>query len=456
MRNSKVDMTSGPLLKNIILFAIPVMLGGWIQMFFHSADIIVIGQFCGSNSLSAMGATGAVSGLIINLFMGLSVGASVSVAHAAGAGEDEVVSRTTHTALLTAVMGGLIIAVIGVPLTKPVLRLMGTPSSVIDLAAVYMRITLGGSALSLLYNFGAAILRAVGDSRRPLYFITIGGAVNVVLNLFFVLVFKMDVAGVALATVLSNGLSAFLVLYTLYKRTDACKLILSKLRVYKEPLKKIIRIGLPTGLQNSMFSIANIIIQSSINSFGEALMSANVAGQNINSITNVAVTGFNNAAINFVGQNIGAQKYKRVRKVISTCMWLTVAAGATMGMIMTVFARPLLGIYITDSAEAIEYGIIRMRLVGLPYVIFAAYDVFSATLRGMGKSALGMMISLMGTCVVRIIWIFTVFSIPRFHTPAVLYISYPLSWSVSFIGMLICVLACLRKLPKTDKEDIPI
>ena len=249
MKNSKINMTSGPLLKNIILYAIPVILGGWLQMFFHSADVIVIGQFCGSASVGAMGATGSISALLINLFMGLSVGASVSVAHAVGSGDTDVARKTVHTAMLTAVFGGLCIALIGVPITKVLLRLMDTPLGVIDLSAGYMRIILGGSVFSMIYNFGAAILRAAGDSRKPLYFIAIGGGANVLLNLFFVLVLKLDVLGVALATVMSNGLSSFLVVRTLMRRDDVCKLVIKELRICKEALFKIIRIGLPSGLQ---------------------------------------------------------------------------------------------------------------------------------------------------------------------------------------------------------------
>lgn len=453
MKNSKINMTSGPLLKNIILYAIPVILGGWLQMFFHSADVIVIGQFCGSASVGAMGATGSISALLINLFMGLSVGASVSVAHAVGSGDTDVARKTVHTAMLTAVFGGLCIALIGVPITKVLLRLMDTPSGVIDLSAGYMQIILGGSVFSMIYNFGAAILRAAGDSRKPLYFIAIGGGANVLLNLFFVLVLKLDVLGVALATVMSNGLSSFLVVRTLMRRDDVCKLVIKELRICKEALFKIIRIGLPSGMQNSLFSIANVILQSSVNSFGEAMMSAHTAGSNINSITNVALSGFSTAAINFVGQNIGARQYKRVRKVIFTCLRLTVAVGAVLGVVVFIFGEPLLSIYITDSPQAIEYGLIRMKYVGLPYLIYAAYDVFSSALRGMGKSALGMVISLIGACAVRILWVLVVFGMPRFHTPTVLFLSYPVSWTASLILMMTCVLICLKKLPKTDHTD---
>lgn len=453
MRNSKVDMTSGPLLKNIILFAIPVMLGGWIQMLFHSADVIVIGQFCGSNSLSAMGATGAISALVINLFMGLSVGASVSVAHAEGAGEADMVRKTTHTAVLTAVAGGLIIAAIGVPSAKMLLRIMDTPETVIDLAAVYMRITMGGSVFSLVYNFGAAILRAVGDSKRPLYFISIGGTVNVVLNLFFVLVFHMDVAGVALATVISNGVSAFLVLRSLANRTDACRFFVSRLGIHKESFKKILRIGIPSGIQSSMFSISNVIIQSSINSFGEAMMSANTAGGNINGFMATAVTGFGTAVINFTGQNMGAKKYRRVREVIFTCFKISAVLGLVLGIGTYIFGRPLLSIYITDSPEAIAYGFTRMKFMCIPYVFYATYDVFSASLRGLGKSALAMTMSLCCICLARVVWIYTVFA--AFRSPEVLYLSYPVTWLLTAIGMGTCVLRCLRKLPAYDEQVKP-
>ena len=450
MGKSKVDMLSGPLLKNLIIFAIPVIIGGWVQLLFNAADVIVIGQFCGSASIGAMGTTSAISGLVINMFMGLSAGVTVTVANAAGGGDHDMIQKAVHTAVLTAIIGGLIIAAVGVPLTKPLLRMIDTPESVIGKAAIYMSIILGGNIFNLLYNFGAAILRAVGDSRRPLYFITASGALNVLLNLFFVLVLKLDVAGVALATVLSNGVAAYLVLRSLAKRTDACKLFLGKLRIHKDSFKKILRIGIPSGVQASLFSISNVLVQSSINSFGEAMMSAETAGGNINSFMISAVTGFDTSAINFVGQNMGAKNYRRVRKVAFTCFLVSAIMGLTMGIGTYIMGRPLLSIYITDSPQAIAYGIVRMRFMCLPFVFYAIYDVFSATLRGLGRSAVAMTVSLCCVCLVRSVWIYTVFN--RFRTQQALYWSYPVTWILTAVTMAVCVWLALKKLPKTEAE----
>ncbi|MBR4303930.1 MAG: MATE family efflux transporter [Clostridia bacterium] len=452
MRNSKVDMLHGPLFKNIVIFAIPVILGGWMQLFFHAADVVVIGQFCGSASVGAMGATGAISNLIINMFMGLSAGVTVTVANAAGSRDDNMIQKAVHTAILTAIIGGLCVACIGVPMAPTLLRWMDTPVGVIGKSTLYMRIILGGNLFSLLYNFGAAVMRAVGDSRKPLFFVTISGALNVLHNLFFVLVLKMDVAGVALATVIANATSSFLVLRSLSKRTDACRFVISRLAIHKESFKKILRIGIPSGIQASMFAISNVIIQSSINSFGEAMMSANTAGGNINGFMANAVTGFGTAAINFVGQNMGAKKYHRVRRVIWTCVRISSVLGLVLGSITYIFGRPLLGIYITDSPEAIAYGFTRLKYMSIPYTFYAIYDAFSASLRGLGKSSLAMAMSLCGTCAVRVLWIYTVFA--AFRTPDVLYLSYPISWCLTAIGMCTCVLLTLRKLPKHDMDEI--
>ena len=452
MRNSKVDMLHGPLFKNIVVFAIPVILGGWMQLFFHAADVVVIGQFCGSASVGAMGATGAITNLIINMFMGLSAGVTVTVANAAGSRDDNMIQKAVHTAILTAIIGGICVACIGIPMAPTLLRWMDTPAGVIGKSTLYMRIILGGNLFSLLYNFGAAVLRAVGESKKPLFFVTVSGALNVVLNLFFVLVLKLDVAGVALATVIANATSSFLVLRCLSRRTDACKLFFGKLAIHKQSFKKILRIGIPSGIQASMFAISNVIIQSSINSFGEAMMSANTAGGNINGFMANAVTGFGTAAINFVGQNVGAKKYHRVRRVIWTCFRISAVLGLVLGTVTYIFGRPLLGIYITDSPEAIAYGFTRLKYMSIPYAFYAIYDAFSASLRGLGKSSLAMAMSLCGTCAVRVLWIYTVFA--AFRTPDVLYLSYPISWCLTAIGMCTCVLLTLRKLPKHDMDGI--
>ena len=452
MRNSKVDMLHGPLFKNIVAFAIPVILGGWMQLFFHAADVVVIGQFCGSASVGAMGATGAISNLIINMFMGLSAGVTVTVANAAGSGDNNMIQKAVHTAVLTAIIGGLCVAAIGVPLAPTLLRWMDTPASVIGKSTLYMRIILGGNVCSLLYNFGAAVMRATGDSRRPLFFVTMSGLLNVVLNLFFVLVLHMDVAGVALATVIANGTSAFLVLRSLSKRTDAFRFSFSNLRIHKEVFLKILRIGVPSGIQGSMFAISNVIIQSSVNSFGEALVAGNTANANINGFMANATAGFAVASLNFTGQNVGARQYKRIRKVIINCMCIAAGLGLVLGAATQLLSRPLLSLYITDSPQALEYGVLRSWYTSVPYVFYAVYEVFSATIRGLGKSTTSMVVSLGGIGVTRVIWIYTVFA--RWRTPGVLYLSFPVSWLLTALLMGMFLLRALRKVPNVD-EPLP-
>ena len=449
MKNKSVDMIRGPLLKNIVTFAIPVILGGWMQLFFNAADTIVIGQFCGSASVGAMGATGAISALVVNMFVGLSSGVSVAVANAAGSRDDDMIQKSVHTALMTAIIGGIIVALIGVPFAKDLLRMMDTPESVIDKSVVYMRIILGGNICSLVYNFGAAIMRASGDSRRPLFYITASGVLNVLLNLFFVLVLHLDVAGVALATVIANGASAFLVVRSLSQRTDAFRFFVSRLKIHKESFRKILRIGIPSGIQASMFAVSNVIIQSSVNSFGEALVAGNTASANINGFMANATTGFAVAAINFTGQNVGARQYKRIRKVIITCMEISAVLGLVLGGATYVFARPLLGLYITDSPQALAYGFLRTGYTCLPYVFYAVYEVFSASIRGLGHSTTAMIVSLGGIGIARVIWIYTIFA--RWRTPQVLYLSFPVSWLLTAIMMGVCLMLALRKIPNKDE-----
>ena len=452
MRKNNVNMISGPLAKNIIAFAIPVILGGWMQLFFNAADTIVIGQFCGSASVGAMGATGSISALIVNLFMGLSSGVSVAVANAAGSRDHDSIQKAVHTAVLTAMIGGVVVAALGVPLAKDLLRLMDTPESVIDKSALYMRIILAGNIFSMMYNFGAAIMRASGDSRRPLYFISFSGMINVLLNLFFVLVLHLDVAGVALATVIANAISAFLVLRSLSHRTDAFRFSILSLRIHKEVFLKILRIGVPSGIQGSMFAISNVIIQSSVNSFGEALVAGNTANANINGFMANATAGFAVASLNFTGQNVGARQYKRIRKVIINCMCIAAGLGLVLGAATQLLARPLLGLYITDSPQALEYGVLRSWYTGMPYIFYAVYEVFSASIRGLGKSTTSMIVSLGGIGVTRVIWIYTVFA--HWRTPGVLYLSFPVSWLLTALLMGMFLLRALRKVPNVD-EPLP-
>ena len=433
MHKSNQSMLQGPLFKSVVLYTIPIILTSFLQLLFHAADLVIVGRFCGSISLAAVGATGAITNLIVNLFIGLSVGAGVTVAQFLGAREDEAVSRTVHTALPAALISGALLTVIGVCLSPTLLRMMSTPEDVLPLSAIYMRIYFGGITFTMVYNFCASILRAAGDTRSPLIFLTIAGVANVALNVVFVTMFHMNVAGVALATTISQAISAVLVVGALMKRKDACRLELKKMRIYGLELKKIIRIGLPAGVQSSLFSISNVMIQSSINSFGGVLMSGNAAAGNIEGFVYVTMNAFHQTAVNFIGQNVGAQQYDRVKKVLWTCLGCVAVAGLVTSLSAYAFGERLLSIYITDSPEAIGYGMLRLSYVCILYFICGLMDVSTGALRGMGASVAPMIISVLGVCVFRIGWIATIFQIPAFHTPQCLYTSYPISWFITFV-----------------------
>ena len=432
MQKHSRSMIQGPLLPSIISYTIPLILTGLLQLAFNAADLVIVGRFCGSVSVAAVGATGAITNLVINLFIGFSVGAGVTVAHGMGAREEEAVHRTVHTAFPTALVGGGLLTVIGVLFAEDLLTMMGTPESVLPLSTVYMQIYFGGMVFNMIYNFVASILRAVGDTKSPLLFLTVAGVVNVGLNVVFVTVFHMNVAGVALATTASQAISAVLVTVTLMRRKDACRLYLGKLRFYKVQLLKIIRIGLPAGLQSSLFSISNVMIQSSVNSFGEVVMSGNAAAGNLEGFVYVMLNSFHQTTVNFVGQNVGARQYDRVKKTLYICLGCVTVLGLAASILMYSFAPQLLSIYITDSAEAIASGVMRMSVVCVTYFLCGLMDTSTGALRGMGASMTPMIISVLGVCGIRLGWIFTIFQIPQCHTPWWLYISYPFSWLVTF------------------------
>ena len=427
------NMLQGPLLGSIISYTIPIILTSILQLLFNAADLVVVGRFCGSISVAAVGATGSITALIVNLFIGLSVGAGVTVAHGVGSREDEVVHRTVHTAVPMALVSGAVLTVLGILLTEKLLTMMGTPENVLTLSTVYMKIYFAGITFTMVYNFAASILRAVGDTRSPLIFLTIAGVINVVLNLIFVTQFHMNVAGVALATTASQAFSAVAMVIVLMRRTDAARLIPGKMRIYGEQMRKMIRIGLPAGIQSSLFSISNVMIQSSVNSFGDILMSGNAASQNIEGFLYVSMNAFHQTAVNFIGQNVGAKQYDRVKKTVWISLGLVLALGLVMGTAICALGENLLSIYITDSAEAISWGLVRMKIICRFYFLCGLMDVSTGALRGLGASISPMIISVLGVCGVRIGWIATIFQIPRFHTPQCLYSSYIFSWALTFL-----------------------
>jgi putative MATE family efflux protein len=361
------------------------------------------------------------------------VGTGLTVARALGSRQDDEVFRYVHTALPAALVCGGILSVFGVIFSPALLKMMGTPEDVLPLSSLYMRIYFAGMVFNMVYNFCAAILRAVGDTKSPLLFLTISGVANVVMNLFFVLVCEMNVAGVALATTISQGISAFLVVAALMRRTDSCRLSLRKIRIYKKQLLSIFRIGIPAGLQGSLFSISNVIITSSINSFqSAAIISGNGTMQNIESFIVPINTGFSQAAPNFIAQNLGAHQYGRIKKAYRICIGYNLLFMFSASMLIYAFADPLLSLYITDSPDAIKYAMIRMYYVTLPYCLMGIMDNSSNALRGIGASMSAMFITLAGACGLRILWIYTIFQIPKCHNLACLYQSYPVSWVITF------------------------
>ncbi len=446
-----IDMLNGSLYTGILRFAIPVFLSTLLQNLFHTADLVVVGQFCGSVNVAAVTATTSLTNLIVSLFIGLSVGTGLTVARALGGRRDDDVFRCVHTALPSALICGGILSVFGVIFSPVLLKMMGTPQEVLPLSSVYMRIYFAGMVFNMVYNFCAAILRAVGDTKSPLIFLTISGVANVIMNLFFVIVCKMNVAGVALATAISQGISALLVVISLTRRTDSCRLMLRKMHIYKSQLLSIFRIGLPAGIQSSLFSISNVIITSSINSFqSAAIISGNGTMQNIETFISPINVAFGQAAPNFIAQNLGAHQFDRIKKTYRICLGYNVLFMLSASILIYAFADRLLSLYITDSPEAITYAMVRMRYITIPYCIMGMMDASSNALRGIGCSLAAMLITLAGACGLRILWIYTIFQIPKYHTLACLYQSYPVSWVITFAVESIMFFILVKKKARAD------
>ena len=447
----EIKMTEGTLWGKIALFTVPLMLTSFLQLLYNAADNVVVGRFAqdGEAALAAVGSTGALINLIVNLFIGLSVGTSIVVAQYTGAQKDREVHETVHTSVLISVIFGLILMVIGVTLAKPLLRLMSSPDNVIDLAAVYMRIYFAGMPFNMLYNFGSANLRAIGDTRRPMYILVFSGAVNVALNLVFVICFHMDVAGVALATIISQAISAILVTWCLMRASGSIRLDLRKLRVYPARLKELARYGMPAGFQGMLFSLSNVIIQSSVNGFLKTVMAGNTVASNLEGFVYAMMNTLYQASLTFVGQNVGAKKYHRVAKITLICGVYVTIVGVAGGIGVYRFGASLISIY-NNEPEVIQAGLNRLKWVCQPYVLCGYMDMLVGSLRGMGKSIMPMIVSLMGACVLRIVWIFTIFRAN--HTLNVLYASYPISWFVTALIHFICYIRVYKGLLRRGDE----
>lgn len=441
-RSYEMNMCEGPIFKKLIIFAIPLMLSGILQLLFNAADIVVVGRFSGSHALAAVGSTSSLINLLINLFIGVSIGSNVLVGRYYGANDYDNIEKSVHTSILTAAIGGIAMIFVGICLARPLLEMMGTPENVIDLSVIYMRIYFLGMPAFMIYNFGAAILRAVGDTKRPLYFLFVSGVVNVLFNLFFVIVLQMGVAGVALATIISQVISAVLIILSLMKSDGALRLERKKLHIHKDKLIMMLKIGLPAGLQGTIFSVSNVLIQSSINSFGSIVMAGNTAASNIEGFVYTAMNAIYQSALSFTSQNMGAKKYHRIDKILLQCLGIVCVVGLTLGIGAYVFGRPLLHLY-TTSEEVIQYGLLRMSMICSFYFLCGLMDVMVGSLRGLGYSIMPMLVSLTGACLFRVIWIFTIFQMEQ--TLVSLYISYPISWLLTAGTHMICYLVVRKK-----------
>lgn len=445
----EIDMCNGPLFGKIIVFALPLMASGILQLMFNAADMIVVGRFTGSNALAAVGSTASINNLIINFFIGLSVGTNVMVARHYGAGKRKELSETVHTAVLTALVSGVFLTIFGICISRPALTYMGTPPEVIDQSVLYMRLYFLGIPFMLLYNFGSAILRAVGDTRRPLYILFTAGVINVMLNLFLVIVFSLGVAGVAIATVTSHVVSSLLVVRCLIQ-SETSRLDLKKLRIIPAHLLDIVKIGMPAGIQSVFFGISNVMIQSSVNSFGSIAMAGNTASQNIEGFIGTGMTAFYQAAISFTGQNYGAHKMKRIVRVAWICEGMALVVGLLLGNAAILFSEQLLGLYSSDPA-VIAYGGRRLAIMAAFYFIAGMMDVIVGLMRGVGYSLIPMFVTLTGACLFRIVWLNTVFLM--IQTPECLYSSYPISWTLTGLVQLICFIVVYRKLRKRYPQE---
>ena len=434
-KNYEIDMCNGPLLGKILLFTLPLIASGILQLLFNAADMVVAGRYAGSIALAAVGSTSSLINLLINIFMGLSVGANVAIAHYYGANRTEDLSDTLHTSITLSIVCGLILMAVGIVFANPLLTMMGTPKDVLPYSVTYMQIYFVGMPVMLLYNFGSAILRAVGDTRRPFVYLLSAGVINVLLNLLFVIKFSMGVKGVAWATNISQAISAFLILRCLMNSDGVIKLEFNKLKIHKDKALRIARVGLPAGLQGAVFSISNVLIQSSVNTFGSVAMAGNTATMNIEGFIYNSMNAFHQTALSFTGQNMGAKKWQRVKKILWLCMICVTVTGVSMGTVGIILGHQLLGIY-TNDAEAIAFGLRRMAVIFSTYFLCGTMDVVVGSLRGMGFSIMPMIVSLLGACGFRIVWILTVFA--NNPTPEILFYSYPISWAITTLVHILC------------------
>ena len=441
----QLDMTEGRLLPKILLFSLPLMASSVLQLLFNAADVVVVGKFAGSEALAAVSSTTSLINLITQLFIGLSIGVNVVVAKHIGERNFDKTYRSVSTSIIISLVGGVIVTVVGFLFCKTMLQLMGSPDDVIDLSALYLKIYFLGTIAMMLYNYGSAILRAQGDTQRPLKFLTLSGVLNVILNLIFVIVLKMSVADVALATIISQYISAVLIMICLMKEKYPFGISLKEMTFDAAEFKQILVIGLPAGIQGTVFALSNVTVQSSINSFGKIVMAGNGAASNLEGFVYVAMNTFYQSAISFTSQNLGAKKYERLTPILFTCLGCVLVTGAVLGIGLWYFGDIFLSIYSSDP-EVISAGIIRLSYIGKIYFLCGTMDVLCGCIRGMGYSLIPMINSLLGSCAFRLVWLATVFKI--YHTQDMVYIVYPLSWIITIILHLILYIYVRKKMQK--------
>ena len=452
MRNGKINMTSGPLMRNMIAYSIPIILSGILQLLYSAADLVVVGQFAGSEAFAAVGATGSLNNLFITLFLAISNGGCICVAQYYGARDGKNVHETVHTCVAVSIISGLFVTVFSLIFVDDALRLMGTHEDIIDMSAKYLRIVLGAAPFTLFYNFAAGILRATGDTKRPFYILIITGLVNVILNLILVIGFGLDVDGVGIATFVGALLNAVFASYILLKSGDSIRLNVKQMKIYPDKLKKVLGYGIPSGIQSLLFSASNTIIQSAVNSFNSvAVVAGNSAASSIEGFIYTSMNSVSNTALNFAGQNYGARQYKRVtQSMINACI-MTAVVGIALGTIINMFGDPLLSIYEPNDALAREKGLIRFGLIARLYFLCGIYEILMSTLRGIGSSWAPTIIAIATVGGVRIMWVLFVF--PIFHTLPMLYISWPLTWITSIVLLLIIYIVRHKKIFEKNEQQ---
>ncbi len=447
MKIKQINMTEGSIVKKLMEFSVPLILSNILQLLFNACDIIVVGKFSGDDSLAAVGSTSVIINLLTNLFMGLSIGTNVVCANYFGAKKSDLLNKTVHTAILLSLISGIILTFVGLIFVHPILKIMGSPEDVFPKASLYLRVYFSGITSTMVYNFGSAILRAKGDTQRPLIILMISGVINLILNLIFVIIFNLDVMGVSLATVISQTFSAVIIILLLTRESDAFKLNLKKLSLDSQIVLRIIKIGVPAGVQGIIFSLSNMVIQTSVNSFGKIAIAGNSAAQSLEGFVYITMNSVAQGTLTFTSQNLGAKKFERIKKVALYSQLISFSFGMILGNSIYFFGEKFLSFY-TNNPEAISVGLLRLSYICTTYGFCGIMDCTANLIRALGHSMTPMLITLFGACGFRIIWIFTVFRIEKYHTLDSIYISYFFSWTLTYLILLICFYFIFKRLKK--------